>query len=103
MKDAELAPGFLQPFKFQGVKAMDETGIIVRGKFMAVPGTQFQIRKQIFERVQKAFANEGIDFAQRRVQVDLPPGLDLDETTKDTIKRAAAASASSTEPPSTKM
>ena len=40
-KDAELAPGFIQPFKFQGVKAMDETGIIVRGKFMAVPGTQY--------------------------------------------------------------
>ena len=71
-KDPELAPGFIQPFKFQGVKAMEETGIIVRGKFMAVPGTQFQIRKQVFERVQKAFADEGISFAQRRVQVDLP-------------------------------
>jgi moderate conductance mechanosensitive channel len=90
-KDAELAPGFIQPFKFQGVKAMEETGITVRGKFMAVPGTQFQIRKSVFERVQKAFADEGISFAQRRVQVDLPPGLDLDEPTKDTISRAAAA------------
>ena len=46
---------------------------------MTLPGAQFQIRKQVFERVQKAFADEGISFAQRRVQVDLPPGLDLDE------------------------
>ena len=78
---------------------MEETGIIVRGKFMAVPGTQFQIRKQVFERVQKAFADEGIDFAQRRVQVDLPPGLDLDEPTKEAVSRAAAAAALATEPP----
>ena len=78
---------------------MEETGIIVRGKFMAVPGAQFQIRKQVFERVQKAFADEGISFAQRRVQVDLPPGLDLDEPTKEAVSRAAAAAALATEPP----
>jgi small-conductance mechanosensitive channel len=101
MQDAELAPGFIQPFKFQGVKAMEETGIIVRGKFMAVPGTQFQIRKQVFERVQKAFAEEGIDFAQRRVQVDLPPGLELDESAKEAVSRAAAAAALASEPPAT--
>lgn len=99
MTDAELAPGFIQPFKFQGVKAMDETGIIVRGKFMTLPGAQFQIRKQIFERVQRAFAQEGISFAQRRVQVDLPPGLDLDEPTRDAVSRAAAAAALATDPP----
>jgi moderate conductance mechanosensitive channel len=100
MKDPELAPGFIQPFKFQGVKAMDETGIIVRGKFMTLPGAQFQIRKSVFERVQKAFAEEGISFAQRRVQVDLPPGLDhLDEPTKDAISRAAAASLAAETPP----
>jgi small-conductance mechanosensitive channel len=90
-QDAELAPGFLQPFKFQGVKAMEETGILLRGKFMAVPGAQFQIRKQVFERVQKAFAAEGIKFAQRRVQVDLPPGVEMDEQTKEAISSAAGA------------
>jgi small-conductance mechanosensitive channel len=94
-QDPELGPGFLQPFKFQGVKAMEETGILLRGKFMAVPGAQFQIRKQIFERVQKAFAEEGIKFAQRRVQVDLPPGVDLDEHAKETISNAAAAAVAS--------
>jgi small-conductance mechanosensitive channel len=97
-QDPELAPGFLQPFKFQGVKAMEETGILLRGKFMAIPGAQFQIRKQIYERVQKAFAEEGIKFAQRRVQVDLPPGVDLDDQAKETISNAAAAALAS-EPP----
>jgi small-conductance mechanosensitive channel len=100
-QDPELGPGFLQPFKFQGVKAMEETGILLRGKFMAVPGAQFQIRKQIFERVQRAFAEEGIKFAQRRVQVDLPPGVDLDEHAKETISHAAAAALAS-EPPKLK-
>lgn len=91
MQDPELGPGFLQPFKFQGVKAMEETGIVFRGKFMTLPGAQFQIRKAIFERVQKDFKEQGIKFAQRRVQVDLPPGLDLDEQTRATITNAAAA------------
>jgi small-conductance mechanosensitive channel len=91
MKDPELAPGFLQPFKYQGVKAMEETGILLRGKFMAVPGTQFQIRKQVFERVQKAFSEEGIKFAQRRVQVDLPPGFEADEAARTSLTNAAAA------------
>jgi small-conductance mechanosensitive channel len=86
--DPELGPTFLQPFKFQGVKAMEETGILFRGKFMAVPGTQFQARKVIFERVQKAFAENGIEFAQRRVQVNLPAGQEAD---KDAVARAAAA------------
>jgi small-conductance mechanosensitive channel len=86
--DPELGPTFLQPFKFQGVKAMEETGILFRGKFMAVPGTQFQARKAIFERVQKAFAENGIEFAQRRVQVNLPAGQEAD---KDAVARAAAA------------
>ena len=89
--DPELGPTFLQPFKFQGVKAMEETGILFRGKFMAVPGTQFQARKAIFERVQKAFAENGIEFAQRRVQVNLPPGADVD---KEAVTRAAAAAVS---------
>jgi small-conductance mechanosensitive channel len=98
MKDPELASGFIQPFKYQGVKAMEETGILLRGKFMAVPGTQFQIRKQVFERVQRAFAEEGIKFAQRRVQVDLPPGLEVDEGTRASLANAAAA-AIAAEPP----
>jgi small-conductance mechanosensitive channel len=101
-KDPELAPGFLQPFKFQGVKAMEETGILLRGKFMAVPGTQFQIRKQVYERVQKAFAEEGIQFAQRRVQVALPPGLEMDEQTKDAVGKAAAAAIAAEPPPPVK-
>jgi len=89
--DPELGPTFLQPFKFQGVKAMEETGILFRGKFMAVPGTQFQARKAIFERVQKAFAENGIEFAQRRVQVNLPPGAEVD---REAVTRAAAAAVS---------
>jgi small-conductance mechanosensitive channel len=95
LQDPELAPGFLQPFKFQGVKAMEETGILFRGKFMAVPGAQFQIRKAIFERVQKDFKEQGINFAQRRVQVDLPPNLDIDDQTREKITNAAAAAVAS--------
>ena len=62
---------------------------------MAVPGAQFQIRKAIFERVQKDFKEQGINFAQRRVQVDLPPNLDIDDQTREKITNAAAAAVAS--------
>ena len=51
----EFADGFLQPSKSRGVIQVDDVGIVVRGKFMVKPGKQFQIRKEIFQRVQSAF------------------------------------------------
>ena len=47
----------------------DDVGIVVRGKFMARPGRQFVLRKEIFNRVNKAFDEAGIEFARREVRV----------------------------------
>ncbi len=58
MENPELAPGFIEPFKGQGVAEFTDYGIVVRGKFMHKPGAQFGIRKQIFKRVQEEFAAE---------------------------------------------
>lgn len=66
---------FLQPFKSQGVFDFDDVGMIIRGKFMAKPGKQFMARKEIYNRVKKAFEEAGIDFARREVRVAIP-GLD---------------------------
>ena len=67
--------------------------MIVRGKFMAKPGTQFTIRKELYNRVQKAFKENGIEFAHRRVTVDLPSDLDLPAEKKKEIAEAAGAAA----------
>ena len=88
-----LGDDFIEPFKSQGVKAMEDSAMIIRGKFMAKPGTQFTIRKEIYDRVQSAFRENGINFAHRRVAVDLPPGIDKNTSQGKALAEAAAAAA----------
>ncbi|MGB0864965.1 MAG: mechanosensitive ion channel domain-containing protein [Granulosicoccaceae bacterium] len=89
----ELGEDFLQPFKSQGVAEVDDNGIVVRGKFMAKPGKQFMIRKEVYVRVQKAFEEAGIPFARKQVMVHIP-GLEGSQqlSAEDTKNIAAAAS-----------
>ncbi len=83
---------FLQPFKSQGVFEFDDVGIVIRGKFMAKPGTQFTLRKEIYNRVNQAFEENGIEFARREVRVAIP-GLDDHEDLTEDQKTAVAAAA----------
>jgi small-conductance mechanosensitive channel len=84
---------FLQPFKSQGVYEFDDVGIVIRGKFMAKPGTQFTLRKEIYNRVNAAFEANGIDFARREVRVAIP-GMEEGHKLTDDEKKAVAAAAS---------
>ncbi|MEL7090404.1 MAG: mechanosensitive ion channel domain-containing protein [Pseudomonadota bacterium] len=100
LQDEILGEDFLQPFKSQGVFEIDEVGMVVRGKFMAKPGKQFMIRKEIFNRVKAAFAENGIDFARREVRVALPDANGLEELSdEDKATIAAAASQAAQEQP----
>jgi small-conductance mechanosensitive channel len=68
--DPELGPDLLQPLKFQGVMATDDTGLVVRAKFMAKPtSAPYLIRREAYNRIIKAFAAAGIHFAHRQVTV----------------------------------
>ncbi|MDA0231470.1 MAG: mechanosensitive ion channel, partial [Proteobacteria bacterium] len=93
--DEEMGPNLLQPLKSQGVLRMEDSAMIVRAKFMAKPGEQFVIRREVYTRVQKAFQEAGIEFAHRRVTIDVPKGA-TDEAATAIKERAAAAIA--TEP-----
>ena len=73
--------------------------MIVRGKFMAQPGHQFTIRKELYTRVQQAFQENGIQFAHRRVAVELPPGLDISTPAGQALAASAAAAAAEEEQP----
>ncbi len=92
MEDETHKDGFLQPFKSQGVFDFDDVGMIIRGKFMAKPGKQFTLRKEIFNRVKASFKENGIDFARREVRVAIP-GLDEAENLTDEQKAAVGAAA----------
>jgi small-conductance mechanosensitive channel len=100
MEHEELGPFFIEPLKSQGVFAMEDSAMIVRAKFTAKPGTQFQIRKEAYTRIQEAFRTNGIEFAHRRVMVDLPPDVDVHSPQGKAVADAAAASLTNpTEPP----
>ena len=100
MMDAEYAENIIQTFKSQGVYDVDDIGIVIRGKFMAKPGTQWIMRKDVYARVQKKLEANGIEFARREVKVNVP-GLngaaDLDENSKTAISAAAALAAQPTD------
>ncbi|MCZ6588494.1 MAG: mechanosensitive ion channel [Alphaproteobacteria bacterium] len=98
LDDPVIGQDFLEPFKSQGVKSMEESAMIVRGKFMARPGKQFTIRKELYTRIQKAFEENDIHFAHRRVAVDLPPGFENHPQAEQIAEAAAAAAAAADEP-----
>ena len=93
MLEAPYADDMFQTFKSQGVYAVDDVGIVIRGKFMTKPGAQWIIRKDIYARVQKALDEAGIQFARKEVRVQIP-GLeeksDLTEPQKSAIAAGAA-------------
>ncbi|HEY5739367.1 MAG TPA: mechanosensitive ion channel family protein [Gammaproteobacteria bacterium] len=83
IEDETFGPLLLAPLKSQGVNRMDDSALIIRCKFTAVPGQQYLIRREAFTRIQKAFEEEGIHFAPRRVLVEAT-------TPKQAIEAAAA-------------
>jgi len=72
-KDEELGPILLGKVKSQGVKALDDSAMIMRVKFKTKPGQQFVIRREVYRRIEEAFRANGIEFAHRNVTVYLPP------------------------------
>ncbi len=70
MEDGELGPKMLGPLKSQGVNRMDDSALIIRCKVPCVPGEQFMVRREAYTRIQKAFEENDIHFAPRRVIVE---------------------------------
>jgi len=96
MEVPELAEVLINPFKSQGAADVTDVGIVIRGKFSTVPGGQFVIRKEVYQRVQKAFEANGIEFARKEVRVRLPEHVNADELNAD--QKNAISAAASDEP-----
>lgn len=69
LEHPEVGQDFLMPFKSQGVVETDDYGLVARAKFMSKPGGQFMIRRFAYMAVQKAFAENGIEFARPEIRV----------------------------------
>ncbi len=80
MADEELGPLMIEPLKSQGVLEIDDSALIIRAKFMCKPREQFILRREAYKRIKKAFADNGIEFARRKVEVHqasvVPPGVE---------------------------
>ena len=63
--------------------------MILRVKFMARPGEQFVLRRELLHRIRTAFAGEGVQFANREVTVHVAGGGADDPA----VREAAAAAA----------
>ena len=94
----EHAAVLINPFKSQGAADVTDVGIVIRGKFTTVPGGQWQIRKEVYARVQKAFEENGIEFARKEVRVKLPDNVDSGNLSEDQKKTIAAAASQAAEP-----
>jgi small-conductance mechanosensitive channel len=91
--DPAMGPNLLDPLKSQGVLRVDDSGLVIRAKFMARPGEQFVIRREVFQRVQKAFEEGGIPFARRQVAVYVPPAASGGAPSAEAVAGAVASAA----------
>ena len=100
MEVPELAEVLINPFKSQGAADVTDVGIVIRGKFTTIPGGQFIIRKEVYSRVQKAFEENGIEFARKEVRVQLPEHVKKGDLSEDEQRAIYAAAQQGAEPPS---
>ena len=91
MQDPTYGHSFLEPLKSQGVRRMEDDAMIIGLKFMAKPGEQFTIRREVYQRVRDAFENNGIDLAPRKVEVHVAKDATEEEIAKAVEGAAAEA------------
>jgi moderate conductance mechanosensitive channel len=71
LDDPELAPDIIETFKSQGIAEVDEGTLILRGKFKARAGHQFNTRKAVMAKVHKVFRENGIRTVPRPLTPDV--------------------------------
>ena len=98
LDDPLIGDKFVEPLKSQGVREIDDSGQVIRVKFMTRPGEQFVLRKTIYARIRDLFEREGIEFARKEVRVRVS-GQDHPLSDKELTEIAGAAAEGALEPP----
>ena len=97
LEDPELGKSFIRPLRSQGVREITNSVMTIRVKFTAKPGSQFVIRREAFKRITAALHARGIQYAHKKVIVDLPMPLTGHEDPAQVQKIAQAAGAAARE------
>ncbi len=66
--------------------------MVVGVKFMAVPGQQWLIRRDAYQQIRDIFKENGIEFAQRNVTVEVVSNRELTRQEKEAAASAAQES-----------
>ena len=98
LADEQLGKDFIKPLKSQGVREIANSVMTIRVKFTAQPGAHFVIRREAFKRITEALSAKGIQYAHRRVIVDIP-AADAAKLTREQLQTAGAASFQDMESP----
>jgi len=72
LDDPEIGKDFIRPVKSQGVREITNSVMTIRAKFTAQPGTHFVIRREAYRRITEALKAAGLEYAHRKVIVDVP-------------------------------
>jgi len=75
LENEEFGKDFIKPVKSQGVREISNSVMTIRVKFTAQPGTHFVIRREAFKRITEELKKQGINYAHRKVIVDLPDNV----------------------------
>jgi small-conductance mechanosensitive channel len=67
--DPELNADLIEPFKSQGIGALEEGTLVIRGKYKARAGHQFQIRKAILSKVRTTLQENNIKLVPKPLHV----------------------------------
>lgn len=67
--DPDLSVNLIEPFKSQGIAAIEDGTLVIRGKFKARAGRQFMIRKAILNKVMRTLQDNGIKLVPKPLQV----------------------------------
>lgn len=87
LEEEEYKQDFIRPIKSQGVREITNSIMIIRIKFTAKPGRHFVIRREAYRRVSEALNAKGIQYAHKKVIVEIPEDVEG----KKILERSAAA------------
>ena len=95
LDNEEYGKDFIRPVKSQGVREISNSVMTIRVKFTAQPGTHFVIRREAYRLITEALADQGIDYAHRKVIVDVADLGESEDAQKDPeqVKQLAGAAA----------
>lgn len=94
LDDEEFGSDFIKQVKSQGVREITNSVMTIRVKFTAKAGAHFVIRREAYRRITEALRAKGIEYAHKKVIVDIPtppPGAPV--PTQEQIVQAAGAAA----------